>query len=116
MLYNDSHVFPFSCFPLKLHIQSINQLSKKKILDSYLFPHSFLRFMYTFYSRIQSFHALTPAGASVVHKSYSFSTQTLNVVFVVLNSYTVASNPGRQAYPPSLYRPESPNKYVHIKS
>ena len=66
--------FPY--FVTEFHIQSINQPAinqfyKKKIC--LLPPPSFVGFMCIFYSRIQSFHALSPARATVAHKSNSLN-------------------------------------------
>ena len=86
-----SHFLVPPCVPDPINQSTCNQsIFQKNFLVSYFSSPSFIGFMYTFYSRIQSFHALTPAGASVVHKSNS--TQNLNVVFVVLDSFTVVSD------------------------
>ena len=69
-----SHFLVPPWVPDPINQSTFNQsIFQKKILVSYFSSPSFIGFMYTFYSRIQSFHALTPAGATVVHKSNSFN-------------------------------------------
>ena len=67
------HFLVYNWVPYPINQSTCNQSIFKFLLVYFLSTPSFIGFMSTFYSRIQSFHALTPAGATVVHKSNSFN-------------------------------------------